>query len=93
MYALNLLEHNRWISIPNRAYRFWIRAWVDSLHIGTHVHWQLSPLSMVGLAHLWGYINRQDRQYTKRQRASIKVMALRRQAASPQHPQHGTHGY
>src|SRR5437773_556992 len=35
---------------------------------------------MVGLAHLRGYINRQDRQYTKRQRASIKVMALRRQA-------------
>jgi hypothetical protein len=79
MYAVNVEEHSRWRSITNRAQRLWVRTWIDSVHVGTHIHWQLSPLSILGLAHLWEYMNRQQPHHTRRQRSSIKAMARRRQ--------------
>ncbi len=79
MYAVNTEKLQRWLSIKNRAYRFWVRAWIDSLHVGTHIHWQLSPFSVLGLAFMWRFIARQESHYTKRQRTAIKAMARRRQ--------------
>ena len=79
MYQMNANEYSRWLTIENPAQRFWVRTWIDSLVPGTHVHWQLSPLSMLGLAHLWQYMNRQKRRFTKGQLISIKTMAERRQ--------------
>ncbi len=78
MYAVNLEELRRWLSIKNRAFRFWTREWIDSLHVGTHIHWQLSPLSVLNLAFLWQFIERQESRYTARQRVSLKAMARRR---------------
>src|SRR5437660_1366258 len=79
MYAVNPKEYEKWRSVHNPAYRFWIRTWIDSLHSGTHVHWQLSPISVLGLAYLWKFMSRQEDQYIRRQRLSIRLMTLRRQ--------------
>lgn len=79
MYAVNADEYSRWLSVSNPSTRFWIRAWIDSLHMGTHIHWQLSPLSVLALSYLWSYMAQQEPGYTKHQRTSIKAMARRRQ--------------
>src|SRR5207253_6583724 len=78
MYAVNVEEFGRWSSMKNRAYRFWVRAWIDSLHVGTHIHWQLSPLSVLGLAFMWQFFANQESHYTRGQRTSIKAMSRRR---------------
>ena len=78
MYAINLREFKRWSAIPNPAVRFWIRSWIDSLNVSTPVHWQQSPLGLIGLSHLWFYTIRQRNKYTARQRNSLKAMSLRR---------------
>ena len=79
MYAFNLQEYAKWRQISSPAYRFWTRAWVDALHVGTHVHWNLTPLSVLSLAFLWEFISRQSSGFTKGQRVAIKAMARRRQ--------------
>jgi hypothetical protein len=80
MYALNLAEYARWRELSTPAYRFWLRNWIDSLHMGTRVHWAMSPISVPTLALLWAFFSRQAPQYTKRQRVALKAMARRRQA-------------
>jgi len=80
MYAFNLAEYAKWREISSPAYRFWTRAWVDSLHMGTRVHWALAPVSVLSLAFLWEFMSRQAPRYTDRQRVAIKAMARRRHA-------------
>ncbi len=55
MFAPNLERYLRLQSF-RPAVRTWIRIWLDGLHDGTHVHWQLSPLSVLSLGGLWPFL-------------------------------------
>jgi hypothetical protein len=81
MYAFDLAEYRRWREIHNPSYRFWTRVWVDSLHMGTRVHWTLTPLSVLSLGLLWEFMSRQAPQFIGNQRTAIKSMACRRRSS------------
>ena len=51
MYAPKIERYLRLQSFQP-AVRTWIRFWLDGLHDGTHVHWQLSPLAVLSFGKL-----------------------------------------
>lgn len=79
MYQLNIKEFMKLKSASCAPHRFWLRLWVDSLHVGTHVHWAACPLSVPTLAYFWKFILRQPTRFTGRQKTALKAMARRRQ--------------
>ena len=61
--------------------RHWTRLWLDGLNSGTHIHWRLSPLSLLGLAKTWRYLSCLDR-WGPQQAAIINMVERRRQNSS-----------
>src|SRR5258708_7483353 len=59
--------------------RLWLKIWIDGLHVGTHLHWLLSPFSVIGLANIWSSFPADDR-YSP-QRKAICRMACRRRSS------------
>ena len=79
MYAFDRIKYARLLEF-SRSSRFWCRLWLDGLHQGTHFHWRLSPLSLVGLARTWRHFaGLNDWSY---QRDAIIRMARRRLGTS-----------
>lgn len=78
MYALNASEYRQWVAIPQPSLRFWIRAWLDGLHCGTHVHWAISPLSLLALAHLWRFLDTLGGYFDAHLKTSLKLLARSR---------------
>lgn len=76
MYVLDACEYSKWTTLP-AAVRCWIRLWLDGTHAGTHVHWRLSPLSVLGLATIWDYFSALEQTYWQR-RAIIRIADRRR---------------
>lgn len=78
MYALDLTAYARWQEFPPTA-RYFVKLWIDGLHVGTHVHWALSPVSVDALTYLWDFFADPK---GKPQRAAIRYLAhLRRNPA------------
>lgn len=75
MYALNFTEHMAWSRL-SQPIRRWTRLWLDGNHDGTHIHWKLSPLSILGLSQLWLLLSGLDRRDP--QEEAIRRMASRR---------------
>lgn len=75
MYALNFDEHLAWSGM-SQPVRRWTRLWLDGNHSGTHIHWRLSPLSVLGLSTLWELFLNLER--CQPQEDAIRRMACRR---------------
>jgi len=75
MYAFDRARYTRLLEF-SRSNRLWCRLWLDGLHQGTHFHWRLSPLSLVGLARTWRHFS--GLTDWKRQQEAIIRMARRR---------------
>jgi hypothetical protein len=51
--------------------------WLDGLHDGTHVHWQLSPLSVLSLEGMWQFLKPLD-TWKSHFQAIIRIAGRRR---------------
>jgi hypothetical protein len=76
MYGLDLKEYLKWQELEP-PFRQWVKLWLDGAHAGTHLHWRLSPLSVIGLAKTWQYLSRLE-SWRFQQEAIIRMADRRR---------------
>jgi hypothetical protein len=79
MYALDSQRYLKWQTFPP-GFRYWTKLWIDGFHGGTHIHWHLSPLSLIGLARVWRYFS--TLEHWKPQQGALIRMACRRRDRS-----------
>ena len=85
MYALDADKYTKLLGFESPLRR-WIRLWLDGLHVGTHIHWRLSPFSVLGLAKTWRYLSSLDADKRRPQEKAIARMAHRRRGKDVHSP-------